>query len=127
MNEKLKDQDVLLVTPKGDNKPLAVTGLNEDGTPKTTDPKEKNQPDFLKIDKNSDVLENFMSNFMQQCKDPTHFQFFKVPITGLDNIVVKYINELSKMTFECSFKNSHVFPPPNSINYILQHSSIIMA
>lgn len=87
MNEKLKDQDVLLVTQKGDNKPLAVTGLNEDGTPRTTDPKEKNEPDFLKIDKNSDVLENFMSNFMQQCKDPTHFQFFKVPIAGLDNIV----------------------------------------
>lgn len=86
MQEKLKDQDVLLVTEKDDNQPKVVTGLNEDGTPKTVEPEQKNEPDFLKIDKNGDALENFMSNFLNQCKEPTHFHFFKVPLNAIDNI-----------------------------------------
>ena len=51
MNEKLNDQDVLLVTEKDDTNPKVVTGLNEDGTPKTVEPKKENEPDFLKIDR----------------------------------------------------------------------------
>ncbi len=93
MNENLKDQDVLLVTEKRDNNPQVVTGLNEDGTPKTVKPERKNEPDFLKIDKHSDALENFMSNFLKQCKKPTHFHFFRVPMNAIDNIA----NVLSDM------------------------------
>lgn len=93
MNEKLKDQNVLLVTEKDSTNPKVVAGMNEDGTPKTVEPKKENEPDFLKIDKHSDALENFMSNFMRQCKEPTHFHFFKVPLDGIDNIV----NVLSTM------------------------------
>lgn len=85
MNEKLKDQDVLLVTEKDSNKLKVVTGMNEDGTPKTTEPKQKNEPEFLKIDKHGNALENFMSNFMRQCKEPTHFNFFKVPLDALES------------------------------------------
>ncbi len=96
MNEKLnnqKEQDVLLVTKKDNTNPKVVTGLNEDGTPKTVEPKKVNEPDFLKIDKHGDALENFMSNFMRQCKEPTHFHFFKVPLNAIDNIA----NVLSNM------------------------------
>lgn len=93
MNEKLNDQDVLLVTEKDSTNPKVVTGLNEDGTPKTVEPKKENEPDFLKIDKHGDALENFMSNFMRQCKEPTHFHFFKVPLNAIDNIA----NVLSNM------------------------------
>jgi hypothetical protein len=77
MNEKVKDQDVLLVTEKDSTSPKVVTGLNEDGTPKTVEPKKENEPEFLKIDKHGSALENFMSNFMNQAKDPTHFHFFQ--------------------------------------------------
>ncbi len=87
MNETLKDQDVLLVTEKDSNKLKVVTGMNEDGTPKTTDPKQKNEPEFLKIDKQGNALENFMSNFLRQCKDPTHFNFFKIPADQVENVV----------------------------------------
>lgn len=87
MNEKLKDQDVLLVTEKDGVNPKAVAGLNEDGTPKTVEPKKEHEPDFLKIDKHGDALENFMTNFMRQCKEPTHFHFFRVPLEGIENIV----------------------------------------
>jgi hypothetical protein len=91
MNEKLKDQsneqDVLLVTEKNGTNPKVVTGLNEDGIPKSVEPKKENEPEFLKIDKHGNALENFMSNFMRQSKEPTHFHFFKVPLNGLENIV----------------------------------------
>lgn len=87
MNEKLKDQEVLLVKDKDSDKLNVVTGLNEDGTPKTALPKKENEPDFLKIDKHSDALENFMSNFMRQAKEPTHFHFFKVPLNALENVI----------------------------------------
>lgn len=87
MSEKLNDQDVLLVTKKGSNKLQAVKSMNEDGTPQTVEPKQKNEPDFLLIDKHGDALENFMSNFLRQCKDPTHFEFFKAPIEQLENVV----------------------------------------
>ncbi|NDV70294.1 DUF3945 domain-containing protein [Dysgonomonas sp. 25] len=97
MNENLKDHkeqtDVLLVTEKGDNNPKVVAGLNEDGSPKTVKPEQKNEPEFLKIDKHSDALENFMSNFLKQCKEPTHFHFFRVPMNAIDNIA----NVLSDM------------------------------
>jgi hypothetical protein len=86
MNEKLKGQDVLLVTEKDGANPRVVAGLNEDGTPKTVEPKKENEPDFLKIDRHGDALENFMSNFMRQCKEPTHFHFFRVPLEGIENI-----------------------------------------
>lgn len=87
MNEELKDQDVLLVKDKDSDKLKVVTGINEDGTPKTTKPQQKNEPEFLKIDKHSNALENFMSNFLRQAKEPTHFQFFKVPLNALENVV----------------------------------------
>ncbi|MFV0331375.1 MAG: hypothetical protein ACK5KL_16390, partial [Dysgonomonas sp.] len=87
MSEKLTDQEVLLVTDQEGKKLNVVTGQNEDGTPKTVAPQKENEPDFLKIDKNGNALENFMSNFARQCKEPTHFHFFKVPLNALENVV----------------------------------------
>lgn len=87
MNEKVNDQEILLVSEKGSNDLKAITGLNEDGTPKTAKPSKENETDFLKIDKNSDALENFFKNFLNQYNDPTHFQFFKLPLDSLDSIL----------------------------------------
>ena len=88
MDENLKDQEVLLVVEKDSNELKAVTGLNEDGTPKTVKPERKNEPEFMTVDKQGDMLENFMKNFMKQAKDPTHFQFFKVPLENMENMVL---------------------------------------
>ncbi|GHT26861.1 hypothetical protein AGMMS4957_22270 [Bacteroidia bacterium] len=79
MDKKLSDRDVLLVKEKDSNELKVVTGQNKDGTPKTASPQETDNPDFLKIDKNGNVLENFFANFMRQAKDPTQFEFFKMP------------------------------------------------
>ncbi|MDL2224220.1 DUF3945 domain-containing protein [Bacteroidales bacterium OttesenSCG-928-M06] len=88
MDKNLNDQEVLLVVEKDSNELKAVTGLNDDGTPKAVKPEAKNEPDFLKFEKNSDVLENFFSNFMRQAKEPTHFHFFKVPLEKMENMVI---------------------------------------
>ncbi|MDH6313060.1 hypothetical protein M2137_001847 [Parabacteroides sp. PFB2-10] len=88
MDKNLNDQEVLLVVEKDSNELKVVTGLNDDGTPKTVKPEVKNEPDFLKFEKNSDVLENFFSNFMRQAKEPTHFHFFKVPLEKMENMVI---------------------------------------
>ena len=88
MDEKLENQEVLLVVEKDGNELKAVTGLNDDGTPKTVKPEAKNEPDFLNLDKNGDVLENFFKNFNRQYKEPTHFHFFKVPLEKMENMVI---------------------------------------
>jgi hypothetical protein len=78
MDEKLKDRDVLLVRQKDSNELKAVAGMDRYGM-QIINPTQENNPDFLKIDRQGNMLENFMSNFMRQMKDPTHFQFFKIP------------------------------------------------
>ncbi|TWV14121.1 DUF4099 domain-containing protein [Bacteroidaceae bacterium HV4-6-C5C] len=88
MENNLNDQEVLLVVEKDSNELKVVTGLNDDGTPKTVKPEAKNEPDFLKVDKHGGVLENFFENFMRQAKEPTHFHFFKVPLDKIENMVV---------------------------------------
>ena len=79
MNENVNDQNVLLVTDKKGNGMEVVSGIGKEGKMKSVSPKAKNEPQFLKLDKQGNVLDNFFSNFRNQYKDPTHFQFFKVP------------------------------------------------
>ncbi|MDR2951313.1 MAG: DUF3945 domain-containing protein [Prevotella sp.] len=88
MDQDLKDREVLLVVEKDGNELKAVTGLNKDGTPKTVKPEAKNEPEFLKVDKHGDMLENFFENFMRQVKEPTHFHFFKVPLEKMEKMVI---------------------------------------
>jgi len=86
MNENVNDQDVLLVTDKKDNKLKVVERIGEDGKLKTHAPNQKNEALFLKLDKQGNVLDNFFSNFHRQYKDPTHFQFFKVPVKLVESM-----------------------------------------
>jgi hypothetical protein len=86
MDKNLKDQDVLLVREKGSNE-LNVANVNRDGKVKTSKPDEGENPDFLKIDKHGNVLENFFENFMWQVKNPTRFEFFRVPAEKLQEVM----------------------------------------
>ena len=86
MNENVNDQDVLLVTDKKDNKLDVVAGIGKNGKIKSVSPKPENEPLFLKLDKQGNVLDNFFSNFRNQYKNPTHFQFFKVPANLVENL-----------------------------------------
>lgn len=79
MDEKIKDQEVLLVKDQKGENLKAVTGTDEKGRLKTVPPTAEHEQSFLKFDKHSNALENFLSNFMRQFKHPTPLTFFKVP------------------------------------------------
>jgi len=95
MEETLTDhREVLLVKEKSSDEIKAVKEITTDGKVKTTAAKQANEPDFMKIDKNANALENFLSNFLRQAENPTHFRFFKVPLEKLEDRVNKISNAL---------------------------------
>jgi hypothetical protein len=122
MNEKLKDQDVLLVKEKDDALKV-VKGINsKEKKLETVNPSMENQPDFMKFDKHGNLLDNFLSNFMRQVKDPTHFMFFKAPADRAEE-TAKQLQEALKnpeATKNKTFLDMHKveLPPPqeHSIN-----------
>ena len=83
-----KDQteEVLIVRNNETGQVGAVTGLNEDGTPKMTDVKSAKLSDLVKFSKGQNPLEAFLSNFIRQCKNPSTFGFFKVPADRYDSV-----------------------------------------
>ncbi|KAA6300200.1 MAG: hypothetical protein EZS26_003663 [Candidatus Ordinivivax streblomastigis] len=87
MDKNLKDQDVLLVREKGSNE-LQVANMDKDGKVKSAKPDGEN-PDLLKIDKHGNILENFFENFMRQVKEPTRFEFFRVPAEKFKEVTQK--------------------------------------
>lgn len=95
MDEKIKDQDVLLVSSKDDNKLKVVAGMDEGGVLKTVPPSKEHEKDFMKFNKHSNILENFISNFLRQYKDPTHFNFFMVSAENVESNVM-VIDEMLK-------------------------------
>ena len=66
--------ELMLVHNKNDPKAgvRAVSGIDGQGKVKTVPADERNENSFLKFDKNSSILENFIKNFWSQLKNPTH-------------------------------------------------------
>lgn len=58
----------------------AVSGIDEKGKAKTVPADEKNENSFLKFEKNSSILENFIKNFWSQLKEPTHFRLIRMTV-----------------------------------------------
>ncbi len=102
MDKELSSETLLVVEEKeqGKQSVKAVTGeLDKKGNPKTVLPKEANNPDFLKIDRHANVLENFFSNLIRQSKNPTRFTFFKVPTEGIEQMAT-VIGDILKNGYE---------------------------
>ena len=72
--------ELLMVHNKNDPKAGVgvVSRADEKGNYKTVPPDEKNENSFLKFDKNSSILENFIKNFWSQLKEPTHFRLLRM-------------------------------------------------
>lgn len=87
MAQKKKDEEVLLVRDEKTGEISVVAGLTKDGTPKRTPAKAENSQDFLRFDKNGDVLDNFFRNFYRQCKEPKRFGFYRVAVEGMDKVI----------------------------------------
>lgn len=85
--------DILLVLDKEKKTISAVKGVDENGELQTVPP--ENNSELLKFDRHGDFFSNFFSNMMNQLKNPTRFNFFKIPKIELPKIERKYsINSL---------------------------------
>ena len=63
--------ELMMIHNKSDPKAgvQVVSEIDKDGKVKTVPADEKNENSFLKFDKNSSILENFIKNFWSQFKD----------------------------------------------------------
>ena len=87
MEQKKNEKDVLVVRDEQTGEIGVVTGLNNDGTPKTTPAKGANHKDFLQFDKNSNPVDSFLDNFFRQCKEPTRFGFYRVAADNIGELI----------------------------------------
>ena len=118
MDEKIKDQEVLLVKDQKGENLKAVTGTDEKGELKTVPPTAEHEQSFLKFDKHSNALENFLSNFMRQFKNPTPLNFFKVPFES----AVASARVLTEMLKALDAPLKRGWTPPVSILRTMQGS-----
>ena len=95
MEQKKKEQDVLIVKDEKTGEIGVVAGLKRDGSPNLKAAKAENTQDFLRFDRHGDVLDNFFANFYRQCKEPKRFGFYRVAAEGADK-VVEVLKELLK-------------------------------
>ena len=67
-----------------------VSSVDDRGSLKTTEAVAANQAAFLKFNNKDGLLKNFMTNFLQQFNNPTHFGLYKVLADnveqGVDNL-----------------------------------------
>ena len=74
--------ELLLVRNRDDPKSglRVVSGTDEHGNIKTVPANARNENSFLKFDRNSSILENFIRNFWSQLKEPTHFHLLQMSV-----------------------------------------------
>ena len=85
--KKSDEQDVLVVRDEKTGEISVVAGLGRDGTPKRAPAKAENTPDFLRFDRNSDLMDSFFRNFFRQCKEPSRFGFYRIAADQVENLL----------------------------------------
>ena len=85
--KKSDEQDVLVVRDEKTGEISVVAGLGRDGTPKRTPANAENSPDFLRFDRNSDMMDSFFRNFFRQCKEPSRFGFYRIAADQAENLL----------------------------------------
>ena len=85
--KKSDEQDVLVVRDEKTGEISVVAGLSRDGTPKRAPAKAENTPDFLRFDRNSDLMDSFFRNFFRQCKEPSRFGFYRIAADQMENLL----------------------------------------
>ena len=85
--KKSDEQDVLVVRDEKTGEISVVAGLSRDGTPKRAPAKAENTSDFLRFDRNSDLMDSFFRNFFRQCKEPSRFGFYRIAADLVENLL----------------------------------------
>ncbi|MDL2239147.1 DUF3945 domain-containing protein [Bacteroidales bacterium OttesenSCG-928-K22] len=101
MEKDLNQQsDILLIFDKEKKTVEAVKGIDEKDELQTVPPTQDHNNDFLKVDKNADLFENFFKNFTSQMKDPTQFNFFKVDLGETEQVAKTIQDNIKNPTKE---------------------------
>ena len=87
MAKKKDEKDVLVVRDEKTGEISVVAGLSRDGTPKRAPAKAENTSDFLRFDRNSDLMDSFFRNFYRQCKEPSRFGFYRIAADQVENLL----------------------------------------
>lgn len=85
--KKSDEQDVLVVRDEKTGEISVVAGLSRDGTSKRAPAKAENTSDFLRFDRNSDLMDSFFRNFFRQCKEPSRFGFYRIAADQVENLL----------------------------------------
>ena len=85
--KKSDEQDVLVVRDEKTGEISVVAGLSRDGTPKRAPAKAENTSDFLRFDRNSDLMDSFFRNFFRQCKEPSRFGFYRIAADQAESLL----------------------------------------
>ena len=85
--KKSDEQDVLVVRDEKTGEISVVAGLSRDGTPKRAPANAENTSDFLRFDRNSDLMDSFFRNFYRQCKEPSRFGFYRIAADQVENLL----------------------------------------
>lgn len=90
MEEKLNEEEVLLVADKNDGGKLKAVDKSaaKEGILSMLLPSMENLDDFLKVNNQSSILEDFFLNFRHQYQEPTDFGFYHIPASLLGTLDV---------------------------------------
>lgn len=90
MEENQNEEEVLLVADKDDDGKLKAVDKSaaKEGIWRLLLPSMENLDDFLKVSKQSSILEDFFLNFRHQFQQPTDFPFYRIPASLLDTLDV---------------------------------------
>lgn len=84
-NKVKSEEPKVLLTQGEDGKLKAITG-EQDGKLKTVEPTKANADQFLKVDTNSNFLENFFKKMSAQFSQPSHTGVYAVGMSAVDKI-----------------------------------------
>ncbi|NDV81555.1 DUF3945 domain-containing protein [Bacteroides sp. 51] len=120
IQENEQFSDIILILDKMELMIQAVSKIGKDGKYETVPADQKNQNEFLKVDKHSSIVENFLKNFWNQLKDPTHFGIFSMKNKELDkpeNVqAIKDLAEGKKTDAVTEFLKNYEIKPKHVAN-----------
>jgi hypothetical protein len=117
-NEQLSD--IILILDKMELLLLAVSKLGKDGKYETVPADKKHGNSFLKVDKYSNIVENFFKNFWSQLKDPARFGILSMKQKEMDRPenkqAIKDLAEGKQTGAVVEFLKKYEIKPKNAAN-----------
>ena len=118
VTESPQTNDVVLILDKTEQTLQAVSSITKDGKHSTVPADKEHRNSFLKIDRSSNLFENFLKNFWSQWKDPARFGIFSIIEKELDRpeirLAIDDIINGKKTKAADEFLNKYEMTPKNN-------------